>query len=73
MSRGLRVTDPEVMEVVEMVLVGKINKQIVAGINRCGGKAIGLSEGRALIQAVQMNGAEELGCVERLPVSIPVF
>jgi len=62
--KGLRVTDPEVMEVVEMVLVGKINKQIVAGINRCGGKAIGLSgKDGGLIQAVQMNGAEDLGCV----------
>ena len=62
--KGLRVTDPEVMEVVEMVLVGKINKQIVAGINDCGGKAIGLSgKDGALIQAIKMNGAEELGCV----------
>jgi len=62
--KGLRVTDPEVMEVVEMVLVGKINKQIVAGINECGGKAIGLSgKDGSLIQAVQMNGAEDLGFV----------
>ena len=62
--KGLRVTDPEVMEVVEMVLVGKINKQIVAGINECGGKAIGLSgKDGSLIQAVRMNGAEDLGCV----------
>lgn len=40
---GLRVTDEETMEIVEMVLVGKINKQIVNLINRHGGKAVGLS------------------------------
>lgn len=40
---GLRVTDEEIMEVVEMVLVGKINKKIVNLINQQGGKAIGLS------------------------------
>lgn len=40
---GLRVTDEDTMEVVEMVLGGKVNKQIVAGINASGGKAIGIS------------------------------
>ncbi len=40
---GLRVTDRETMELVEMVLVGKINKEIVALLNRHGGKAVGLS------------------------------
>lgn len=40
---GLRVTDDETMEIVEMVLVGNINKKIVADINKMGGKAIGLS------------------------------
>jgi acetylglutamate kinase len=40
---GLRVTDEEGMEVVEMVLVGKINKEIVNLINQHGGKAVGLS------------------------------
>lgn len=39
---GLRVTDKETMEIVEMVLVGKINKEIVARINQLGGRAIGL-------------------------------
>ncbi|HEY4716093.1 MAG TPA: acetylglutamate kinase [bacterium] len=39
---GLRVTDEETMEIVEMVLVGKINKKIVVDINQMGGKAIGL-------------------------------
>jgi acetylglutamate kinase len=40
---GMRVTDPETVEIVEMVLVGKINKEIVGRINHNGGKAIGLS------------------------------
>ncbi|HEY5337542.1 MAG TPA: acetylglutamate kinase, partial [Rhizomicrobium sp.] len=40
---GLRVTDGAAMEVVEMVLSGSINKQIVSGINAAGGRAIGIS------------------------------
>jgi acetylglutamate kinase len=41
-SAGLRVTDAATMEVVEMVLAGSINKQIVSYINDAGGKAVGL-------------------------------
>ncbi len=53
--QGMRVTDGETMDVVEMVLVGKVNKEIVGLINHCGGKAVGLS-GRDgdLIQARKM-------------------
>jgi acetylglutamate kinase len=40
---GMRVTDAETVEIVEMVLVGKINKEIVGLINLHGGKAVGLS------------------------------
>jgi len=40
---GMRVTDQQTMSVVEMVLAGMVNKEIVAGINRSGGKAVGLS------------------------------
>ena len=40
---GMRVTDAETVDIVEMVLVGKINKEIVALINLHGGKAVGLS------------------------------
>ena len=40
---GLRVTDADTMEVVEMVLGGKVNKEIVAGLNASGGRAVGLS------------------------------
>ncbi len=39
---GLRVTDAETMEIVEMVLAGSINKAIVADINECGGVAVGI-------------------------------
>lgn len=39
---GLRYTDHEVLEIAEMVLVGKINKEIVAGLNYYGGTALGM-------------------------------
>jgi len=42
-AHGLRITDQETVNVVEMVLAGSINKQIVAMINRFGGKACGIS------------------------------
>ena len=41
-TAGLRVTDAKTVEIVEMVLAGSINKQIVGYINAAGGKAIGL-------------------------------
>ena len=41
-SGGLRVTDKPTVEIVEMVLAGSINKQIVGAINAQGGRAIGL-------------------------------
>jgi acetylglutamate kinase len=52
---GLRVTDAATVEIVEMVLAGSINKQIVSAINTAGGTAIGLSgkDGR-LIQAKRL-------------------
>ncbi|MBP7602727.1 MAG: acetylglutamate kinase [Spirochaetes bacterium] len=40
---GMRVTDSETMDIVEMVLVGKVNKEIVHNINMVGGRAVGLS------------------------------
>ena len=53
--RGMRMTDEPTMDVVEMVLGGKINKAIVAQINRQGGKAVGLSgKDGGLIQAKKM-------------------
>jgi acetylglutamate kinase len=41
--QGMRVTDEETMNIVEMVLVGMVNKEIVGLINRHGGQAVGLS------------------------------
>lgn len=41
--QGMRVTDSETMNVVEMVLGGRVNKEIVGNINRLGGRAVGLS------------------------------
>jgi len=41
--QGMRVTDHATMDVVEMVLGGKVNKEIVANINRHGGNAVGLT------------------------------
>jgi len=40
---GLRITDAETMDIIEMVLGGKINKEIVSLINKHGGKAVGLT------------------------------
>ena len=61
-SNGLRVTDKETMNVVQMVLAGKVNKGLVADLIGFGGRAIGLCgvDGE-LIQAHKKN--EELGYV----------
>lgn len=54
---GLRVTDQMTMEIAEMVLVGKVNKEIVALVNQFGGKAVGLSGKDAnLFEVVKKNG-----------------
>ena len=62
---GLRVTDSETVEIVQMVLAGKINKNLVNMIECCGGRSIGLSglDGH-MIKAEMKN--EELGCVGRI-------
>lgn len=62
---GLRVTTKETVEVVEMVLAGKVNKQVVTMINEQGGKAVGVTgkDGR-LLEATKMNkGYIDLGYV----------
>jgi acetylglutamate kinase len=52
---GLRITDKDTVEVVEMVLAGTINKQVVSAINQVGGMAIGVSGKDAnLIQASKL-------------------
>ncbi len=64
--KGLRITDEITMEVVQMVLTGKINKDIVSKINALGGKAIGLCgiDG-GLIQASKLESLDgvDLGLV----------
>ena len=42
-QNGLRVTDQKTMEIVEMVLMGRVNKKIVSGINKTGSLSIGIS------------------------------
>lgn len=61
---GLRRTDERVLDVVEMVLAGQINKQIVRRISMAGGRALGLSgiDGE-LIQATPVANAHEVGLV----------
>ncbi len=53
---GMRVTDEETMDIVEMVLAGKVNKEIVSLLNRHGGRAVGLSgKDGQLIEAKKMH------------------
>ncbi len=61
---GLRVTDPETMEVVEMVLAGHANKALVSRITKAGGAAVGISgkDGR-VFQARKLRNPEDLGQV----------
>ncbi|MFQ5735903.1 MAG: acetylglutamate kinase [Thermodesulfobacteriota bacterium] len=63
--KGIRVTDNETMDVVEMVLVGKINKEIVGLINHYGGRAVGLGgKDGGLIKARRLKiKGEEMGLV----------
>ena len=57
---GLRVTDDETMDIVEMVLGGKVNKEIVALINKHGGRAVGLTgKDGGLITARKMMASRE--------------
>jgi acetylglutamate kinase len=53
--QGMRVTDAETMDVVEMVLGGQVNKEVVTLINQAGGKAVGLTgQDGAFIRARKM-------------------
>ncbi|HTG96092.1 MAG TPA: acetylglutamate kinase [Burkholderiales bacterium] len=69
--QGMRVTDAETMDVVEMVLGGQVNKEVVELINQAGGKAVGLTgQDGAFIHARKLtlpskdnNGKVDLGQV----------
>jgi len=80
--QGMRVTDRETMDVVEMVLGGQVNKEVVELINQAGGKAVGLTgQDGALIRARKMllpskeNGKVIIGTLEQggfIPVVAPI-
>ncbi len=65
--KGLRVTDEETMEVVKMVLVGKVQQELVAMINGLGGEAVGISglDGK-LFECERFTGEGDLGLVGRI-------
>jgi len=82
---GMRVTDKETMNIVEMVLAGKVNKDIVRLINKNGGKAIGLSgkdgnlihakklileEGKDFIQTPEIIDLGHVGEVESINTEV---
>ncbi|HUZ76715.1 MAG TPA: acetylglutamate kinase [Chloroflexota bacterium] len=65
--KGLRVTDEETMEVVKMVLVGKVQQELVAMLNGLGGEAVGVSglDGK-LFECERFTGEGDLGLVGRI-------
>ncbi len=60
---GLRVTDAATMDVVEMVLVGRVNKEIVSLIDRAGGSAVGLCGKDGNLIVARPDGREGIGFV----------
>jgi acetylglutamate kinase len=60
---GLRVTDADTMEVVEMVLAGRVNKRLVSLIQESGGRAVGLSGKDAFLLKARPHPRRELGFV----------
>ncbi|HOJ69293.1 MAG TPA: acetylglutamate kinase [Candidatus Hydrogenedentes bacterium] len=71
---GLRITDDATMEVVEMMLCGQVNKDIVALLNRAGGEAVGLSgkDGNLLMaRKIDAQDGEDIGRVGQI-VSVNV-
>ena len=76
--QGMRVTDAETMDIVEMVLGGQVNKEVVELINQAGGKAVGLTgQDGAFIRAKKMllsskeNGKVDLGQVGEIDAIDP--
>ncbi|MDO8871388.1 MAG: acetylglutamate kinase [Methanoregula sp.] len=81
---GLRVTDPETLEIAQMVLVGKINKGIVSLIAKCGARGVGLSgsDGNLILakkmelQKIEVGGVQKevdlghVGEIERIDPAI---
>ena len=68
---GLRVTDKETMDIVEMVLGGSVNKEIVSIINRNGGQAVGISgKDAALIKAKKLQYTRKAAEPDQSEVSV---
>lgn len=73
-KNGLRVTDAPTMDVVEMVLVGRVNKELVALINQEGGKAVGLCGKDANLITARPADQEGIGFVgEVMSVDIRIL
>jgi len=77
--QGMRVTDAETMDVVEMVLGGQVNKEVVELINQAGGKAVGLTgqdgafiRARKLLLPSKDNGKIDLGQVGEIEAIDPL-
>ncbi len=62
-NNGLRVTDAPTMDVVEMVLVGRVNKEIVSLINKAGGSAVGLCGKDGNLIKARPEGRQGIGFV----------
>lgn len=62
-KNGLRVTDARTMDVVEMVLVGRVNKELVALINQAGGSAVGLCGKDGNLITARHQGSDDVGFV----------
>lgn len=62
-KHGLRVTDAATMDVVEMVLVGRVNKELVSLISRAGGSAVGLCGKDGNLIKARPDGREGIGFV----------
>ena len=64
---GLRVTDKETMQVVEQVLVERVNKEIVSLVNESGGNALGINgKSESLIMATKLEANRDLGFVGQI-------
>lgn len=70
---GLRVTDAPTMDVVEMVLVGRVNKELVSLINQAGGSAVGVcgKDGKLIVARPQ--GESDIGFVGEVAAVNPVL
>ena len=71
--KGMRVTDEETMAVVEMVLTGQVNKEVVGYINQHGGRAVGLSgkDGQLLIcEKMLQEVKQDDGSIEKVDIGL---